>query len=145
MVEITLNSEGKAGSRKGRLNYKAGFKLQLAKTACEAGVSIAGLALAHGLNANMVHKWRSQYLAAVAARAQPASAQFLPVTMTAVQPAIAHEQVRGRATSVPKPMVPTQPSPVAGTIENEFGGVTVRIDGVVDASMLAAVLSHFHP
>ena len=140
-----MNSEGKAGSRKGRLNYKAGFKLQLAKTACEAGVSIAGLALAHGLNANMVHKWRRQYLAATAAPAPLASAQFLPVTVTAVQPAIAHEQVRVRATSVAKPMMPTQPSPIAGTIDIKFGGATVRIDGVVDTSVLAAVLSHFHP
>ncbi len=105
MVGIMLNSEGKAGSRKGGLNYEAGFKLQLARAACEAGVSIARLALEHGLNANMVHKWRRQYLAGLAAQAQPASAQFLPVTMTAVQPAIAHEQVRIYPVRAPKPMM----------------------------------------
>ncbi|MES2832447.1 MAG: transposase [Pseudomonadota bacterium] len=140
-----LNSDGKTGSRKGRLNYEAGFKLQLAKAACEAGVSIARLALEHGLNANMVHKWRRQYLAGLAVHAPPASAQFLPVTMTGVEPAVAHEQVRISPIRAPKQMMPTQPSPINGTIDIKFGGATVRIDGVVDASVLAAVLSHFHP
>ena len=45
--------EGKAGTRKGRLNYAAEFKQRLAEAACQRDVSIARLALEHGLNANM--------------------------------------------------------------------------------------------
>jgi transposase len=145
MVGITLKSEGKAGTRKGRLNYDAGFKQHLAKAACEAGVSIARLALEHGLNANMVHKWRREYLAALAAPAQPVPAQFLPVTLAPVEPAIVDQTARAPSVRVVKPASPRQPTSVAGSIEIKFGGATVRIDGLVEASMLAAILSHFHP
>ena len=106
MVGITLKSDGKEGTRKGRLNYDAGFKQQLAKASCEAGVSIARLALEHGLNANMVHMWRRQYLAALAAQAQPVSAQFLPVTLAPVEPAIVDQPAR-----VPLVRVVTPASP----------------------------------
>ena len=82
MVGITLKSDGKEGTCKGRLNYDTGFKQQLAKASCEAGVSIARLALEHGLNANMVHKWRRQYLAALASQAQPVPVQFLPASVS---------------------------------------------------------------
>ena len=145
MVGITLKSDGKEGTRKGRLNYDAGFKQQLAKASCEAGVSIARLALEHGLNANMVHKWRRQYLAALASQAQPVSAQFLPVTLTPAEPAIAHQPAPVSSARVVKQASLRQSASVAGIIEIKFGGATVRIDGLVDASMLAAVLSHFHP
>ena len=140
-----MKSDGKEGTRKGRLNYDAGFKQQLAKASCEAGVSIARLALEHGLNANMVHKWRRQYLAALAAQSQPGSAQFLPVTLAPIETAIADQSLRVPSARTVKPASPRQPASGARTIEIKFGGATVRIDGLVDASMLAAVLSHFHP
>ncbi len=43
---------------KGRLNYDVAFKKQLAVAACAPGISVARLALEHGINANMLHKWR---------------------------------------------------------------------------------------
>ena len=145
MAGITLKSEGKTGTRKGRLNYDAAFKQYLAKASCEPGVSIAGLTLEHGLNANMLHKWRREYLAVIAARAQPVSAQFLPVTLTPVEATVVDQPVRAVQKGVAKPASPRPPAPAAGIIEIKFGGATVRIDGLVDASILAAVLSHFHP
>ena len=145
MAGIILNLEGKAGTRKGRLNYDAGFKQQLATASCQPGVSVAGLALEHGLNANMVHKWRRQYLATMAAQAQPVSAQFLPVTLAPVEAATVDQPVQVVPTRVTRPASPRLAAPIAGTIEIKFGGATVRIDGLVDASILTAVLSHFHP
>jgi transposase len=145
MAGITLKSEGKVGTRKGRCNYDVGFKERLAQAACEPGVSIAGLALEHGLNANMVHKWRRQYLAAMASQAQPTSAQFLPVMLAPLDAVMVDQPVRVVPTRVTKPASPRPPITAAGTIEIKFGGATVRIDGLVDASMLTAVLSHFHP
>ena len=140
-----MKSEGTAGTRKGRLNYDAGFKQQLAKASCEPGVSVAGLALEHGLNANMVHKWRRQYLATLAAQAQPMSAQFLPVSLAPVEPAMVDQPVQVVPSRVTRPATPRLPVLATGTIEIKFGGATVRIDGLVNASVLAAVLSHFHP
>ncbi len=145
MVGITLKSDGKEGTRKGRLNYDAGFKQRLAIASCEAGVSIARLALERGLNANMVHKWQRQYLATLAPQAQPVSVQFLPVTLTAVETAGVDQPAPAPSARVVKQASPRQSASVAGTIEIKFGGAIVRIDGLVDASMLEAVLSHFHP
>jgi len=47
----------------GRRNYNVALK-QSAIVACEPGVSVARLALEHGINANMLHKWRREHLAA---------------------------------------------------------------------------------
>jgi transposase len=145
MVGTTLKSDVKAGSRKGRLNYDAGFKQQLAKASCEPGVSIARLALEHGLNANMVHKWRRLYLAAMAATAPLVSTEFLPVTIASPETAMTELPDRVRSPRPAKPPVLKQATPSAGVIEIKFGGATVRIDGRADVSTLAAILSHFHP
>ena len=54
---------GSAGSRKGRPNYAPEFRREVAVAACEPGISVAKLAQSHGLNPNMVFKWRRQYRA----------------------------------------------------------------------------------
>jgi transposase len=62
--------------KKGRRRHSAEFKREvLAK--CEApGASVAAVALAHGINANLVHKWRQQ-----ARPADRACASFIPVKL----------------------------------------------------------------
>lgn len=53
---------------------------------CEApGTSIAHVALAHGLNANLVHKWRRQACGRHSV-ATPEVTTFIPVTMTHAAP-----------------------------------------------------------
>jgi transposase len=56
MMGITLDTEVRAGNRKGRPNYPVEFKRRLAAAACEAGVSVSKLAMANAVNANMVFK-----------------------------------------------------------------------------------------
>lgn len=137
-----MDSSVKPGSRKGRLNYDAAFKKMLAAAACEAGVSVARLALDHGINANMLHKWRRQYLAAMAARADPIASQFLPVSV-----AHAGDLIDDQPRHLPRPIQSSSSSQTVlpGVIEIKFGGATVRIEGAVEAPVLAAVLRHFHP
>ena len=48
-------------SRKGCPNHPIELKRQLAALACEPNVSVAKLALKHGLNANLLFRWRRQY------------------------------------------------------------------------------------
>jgi transposase-like protein len=48
---------------KGRSNHPIEFRRQLAKLECDPGVSIARLALEHGLNTNLLFKWRRAYRA----------------------------------------------------------------------------------
>lgn len=85
----------KATGRKGCPNYPADYKLRVAKAACEPDVSVAKLAQAHGLNTNMVFKWRRQLRAGLLGRDAPiAKPELLAVTMIAdagpqVAPAVA--------------------------------------------------------
>ena len=58
VVGTTLATEApKRRSRRGIPNYPLEFRRQLAKLACEPGVSVARLAMEHGLNPNLVFKW----------------------------------------------------------------------------------------
>ena len=68
------------GSRKGRPNYPTDFKLRLAQQACEPGVSVSRLAREHGINVNMLFKWRRHYRAGLLGSVS-ASPLLLPVTI----------------------------------------------------------------
>lgn len=138
-----LDSSVKQGSRRGRLNYDAEFKRKLAAASCEAGVSVARLALEHGINANMLHKWRRHYRAAV--EDKTVSTQFLPVMIAQVSSPISNQPVHLQQPQPAKPSLPNQPRRADGTLEIKFAGATVRIKEVVEASVLEAVLRHFHP
>ena len=72
----------------------------------QVGASVAGIALAHGLNANLVHKWRRQARELQARGALQASArpEFIALALPAaqqaapMQPDIHMELRRGAAT-----------------------------------------------
>ena len=55
---------------------------------CRAGASVASVAMAHGLNANLVHKWRRlEQSKAVAAATPPIAAQtFIPLVIASPTP-----------------------------------------------------------
>jgi transposase-like protein len=55
---ISENAEEPTPAPKRSANYPLAFKRQLAQRACGENVSVAQLALEHGLNTNMVFKWR---------------------------------------------------------------------------------------
>lgn len=63
--------------------YPPEFKAKLVAEAERPGASVAKVALAHGLNANMLHTWRREVRGAYAAAA-PARPEFvaLPVATT---------------------------------------------------------------
>lgn len=66
--------------RDGRRRYDPGSKERLVAACLQPGVSISGLALAHGVNANLLRKWvkeaREAYSSAVSA-----SSAFIPVVV----------------------------------------------------------------
>lgn len=74
-------------SRKGCPNHPIDFKRQLAALACAPNVSVAKLALKHGINANMLFKWRRQYRAGLFGTAAEGAVvagpgRLLPVVVT---------------------------------------------------------------
>jgi transposase len=88
--------------RKTRRRYGAELKQQILAECAEPGASVAGIALSHGINANVVHKWRRQDGSALPGLQAPAFVPVpLPLPPTACAPAadICIELRRG-ATSV---------------------------------------------
>lgn len=120
-----MATDVRASNRRGRPNYPPDFKHRLAVAACEPGVSVAKLSLAHGINANMLFKWRRQYRAGELAVAGAAGVVLIPVnsTSSALEPARASE-----------------PAPIASSIEIDIAGATIRLLGVVDGLQLRTVL-----
>ena len=65
-----------------RRSYPKALKAQIVAECRQPGISIAGVALSHGVNANLVHKWISQ-----AERQIDAVPAFVPVALPAVSSA----------------------------------------------------------
>ena len=66
------------------------------------GASVAQVAMAHGLNANLVHKWRRQAGGAMVSVATPETT-FIPVTMAAAASPVPNDiriELRRGATAV---------------------------------------------
>jgi transposase len=61
-----------------RRRYGTELKQQILAECAEPGASVADIAMAHGINANVVHKWRRLASGAVPAAAIPA---FVPVSL----------------------------------------------------------------
>lgn len=122
---LAIDSIARA-SRKGRPNYPIDFKRQLAALACAPNVSVSKLAAKHGINANMVFKWRRQYRAGyfgvpeTGPRTTPVS--LIPV----LTPAVTERQLSAK-----------QSEPV---IELVIDDVTLRLHGGVDPTTLSTVL-----
>ena len=123
-------------TRKGRPNYPIDFKRHLAALACEPGVSVAKLALEHGINANLLFKWRRHYRAGWFGEPGPAH----------------HAAPRPRVGEAPKLLPVMTVSPTVGlqlasksvkpaaALEIVIGGATVRVLGEVSRHTLRTVL-----
>ena len=88
----------KAVRRKRR--HSEEYKDELVRACAEPGVSVAGIALANGVNANLLRKWMhargiaapSQRRRREVARLASEVAQFVPVTLTPSEPP--HPEIR---------------------------------------------------
>ena len=131
----------------GRRQYSLAFKRRLAQLALEPGVSVAGIALAHRINANQLFKWRQDYLrqlggtTALEPKPEPPpepEATLLPVVVApAVRAALEAADVR----EVPAGRN-AEPSSEPGQIEIALGRARVRVKGAVDPALLDTILTH---
>jgi transposase len=122
-VELVQGLIVKEGAH-GRRTYGGKAKRDLVELCKAPGVSVAGLALAHGINANLLRRWIVRYAAAAAGPEGDRTAERRVVL----------RQV--------KVVEPAPPAPVmtGGTIELTFKSATIRVMGAVDARALATVL-----
>ncbi|CAG4895671.1 IS66-like element accessory protein TnpA [Paraburkholderia gardini] len=132
---------GSAGSRKGRPNYAPEFRREVAVAACEPGISVAKLAQSHGLNPNMVFKWRRQYRAGLLDnRTARETAVFVPVAMSP------DDLMAVSSLPVPTAQLPSHAQEAATSgIEIELNGARVRVSGKVDPAQLRLVLHCLRP
>lgn len=85
--------------KKTRRRYGAELKQQILAQCAEPDASVAGIALSHGINANVVHKWRREAGGALPALQAPAFVPVpLPPAACAPAPDIRIELRRGATT-----------------------------------------------
>jgi len=78
----TMASEAHA-NRPTRRFYSAELKTQVMQECRQSGASVAGVALSHGINANIVHRWLREPTQSALV---PQSQAFVPVTLDETAP-----------------------------------------------------------
>lgn len=120
----TVDTVSQSTNRKGRPNYPAEFKHRLATAACEPGVSVSKLAQQHGINPNMLFKWRRDLRAGLLTEPGSQSAQLLPVVVQ----------------STPTLPALSGTTPPTRVIEIVIADAVVRVSAGADAALLQLVL-----
>jgi transposase len=128
-LDTPIASPSAAGAAsKPRRQFSAEFKRHLVDLTLAPGASVAGVALAHQLNANQLFKWRRRLLPQPALPTPPV-APLLPVAvLPAPEPTVRPERAVAPASG--------------GAIEIELAGARVRVTGEVDAAARRTVLTH---
>lgn len=124
-------------SRRRRRDHSPELKRELVRQCVQPGASVSSIAMAHGINANLVFKWRREHRAALAASAGPAQVSapaLLPITLATPTPS--------DATEAPHPVhTPCTARTNTGSIELDFAGARLRLRGTVDQESLVALLT----
>jgi transposase len=123
------------GEVKRRRRFTEEFKRQVVAETLSGEESVAGVALRHRLNNNLVFTWRRKHLRALSG-AIAAPAKMLPVTIAAAYPASALPV----AATVPETKR-SERARSSGAIEIECNGMRVMVRGAVDAQALQIVLA----
>jgi len=73
-----------SGVRRTRRRHSVEFKARMVEACCHTGVSIAAVALANGLNANLLRNWvvESRQISAPPSSALPSDSTFVPLAIT---------------------------------------------------------------
>lgn len=88
-----------------RREYSKEFKAQLVAAYAQPGASVGGVALSHGLHANMVHRWirESGTVRTLPGACADAAPNFISLPLTAVVASTHDEQALGTS-SPPSPL-----------------------------------------
>ena len=115
--------------RSGYRQHSIDFKRMVVEQSLLAGASVSRVARAHDVNANQVFAWRKLFRAGAYEIASGKSVKLLPVVL-------------GEPPQPPpaKPVFTTAVTPT-GVMVLEIGKVRLRLEGVVDPSMLSMVLA----
>ena len=133
----TKTSSSKSGStpgvrvnRTGRRTYTAEYKRSVVEECDEPGVSVAGVALTHRINANLLRRWIVRHHRESAAKSPKV---LLPVSVQRTSPVPGGDNGVSTATA-------NRRRAGAAAIEIEAYGVRLHLRGSVDAQALREVL-----
>jgi transposase len=104
-----------------RRTHPLEFKRSAVEASNQAGASIAGVAMAHGINANQLHKWRRQLRGSESIVGE---SQILPVTLI-------HDTEPGS----------TRQATSEGSIDIQLPKARLLVCGQVDLDVLQTVLA----
>jgi transposase len=118
--------------RDGRQIYSKQAKRELVEACLRPGVSVARLALRHGVNANLLRKWITNYRDE---RAADAAVESVPAVAAKLLPVLEAKQI------TPEACPPEVTSPIANSwIEIVLSELIVRVHGEVDTRQLRQVI-----
>ncbi len=135
-------ADTQVSNRKGRPNYEPGYKRQVAIAACAPNISVAKLAQSHGLNPNMVFKWRREYRAGLLGQNNGGEMVLMPIALTPDTASDGPVSPPPEVQRTPEPL--REPTP-ASSIEIELNGARVRVTGRVDPIQLRLILRCLMP
>ena len=127
--------------RDGRNIYSSAGKRALIHACLQPGISVAGSALANGVNANLLRKWIQRYQGRQSSKNQAAKSNhrlipLLPIQLTEPAP------IPSNALSAPvKIEAPRTADTQSNQIEIEIAGAKLTLRGHVDAKQLRLVLA----
>jgi transposase len=121
-------------NRTGRRTYSTAYKRALVAESEAPGVSVAGVALAHRINANLLRRWIVRETRARAEVNRNASPVLVPVSLPPMSPTLQASIPGSASTSMRH-----KPADAA-MIEIELNGARIRVRGGVDTQALRAVL-----
>ncbi len=127
-----------------RRQHEKSFKTELVEQCLMPGASVAAVALAGGVNANLLFKWRRDHLRSkrLSGAASSSSTVLVPVQVaTGMDTGVGRSQPSAPSpVSAPMAMVTQRAARVAGTIELDIAGAVLRLRGPVDEVSLCSVL-----
>lgn len=130
--EETKRSKLAEGPRRG---YGLDFKLGILKETFEPGASVAAVALRHGMNANVIFRWRKLHREGQLGEGAAAAAKQLPA------PSLVPVRIVPDEAHAAREAIKPAPRSKSGTIHLALpGGIALRVDADIDDAALRRVL-----
>ena len=124
-----------------RRQHDRAFKADLVEQCLVPGASVAAVALAGGINANLLFKWRRDHLRSqqLSRSAASSSAVLVPVQIAAGMDVEAGN-LQPSPASTALAVAPQRAARNTGIIELDIAGAVLRLRGPVDEASLCSVL-----
>jgi transposase len=142
MVHTMKTAAGITGTP--RRQHEKSFKAELVEQCLVPGASVAAVALAGGINANLLFKWRRDHLHSqrLSSATSSPSAVLVPVHVDSAMDAGAGHSPSSAPSSASTALAvaPQRSVRTTGTIELDIAGAQLRLRGPVDEASLCSVL-----